>query len=94
MYAKGLVSLLERAEWRTSCLEMCAKPYARGLRRPLGKERESFCQRRANLRNTCLIGSYSQSIPSGRRFCDDLPSKQAVAGSSPVSRSYLFNYAS
>ena len=57
-------------------------------------ERERLCQRSVNFKNTCLIGSYSQSIPSERRSCDTLPSKQAVAGSSPVSRSYLFNYAS
>ena len=57
-------------------------------------ERERFCQRSVNFKSTCLIGSYSQSIPNKRRFCDTLPSKQAVAGSSPVSRFYLFNYIS
>jgi hypothetical protein len=50
-------------------------------------ERESFCQRSVNFRNTWSIGSYRQPIPGERRFCDTLPSKQAVAGSSPVSRS-------
>src|SRR6266567_3097629 len=34
--------------------------------------------------------SQSQFIGSGRRSCDYLPSKQAVAGSSPVSRSFLY----
>ena len=54
-------------------------------------ECERLCQRSVNFRNTCSIGFYSRSIPGERRFCDTLPSKQAVAGSSPVSRSYLFN---
>jgi len=49
-------------------------------------ERESFCQRSVNLRNTCLIGSHSQSIPNERRSCDALPSKQAVAGLHPKYR--------
>jgi len=42
-------------------------------------ERERFSQRSVNFKNTCLIGSYSQSIPGERCFCDTLPSKQAVA---------------
>jgi hypothetical protein len=41
------------------------------------EERERFCQRSVNFKNTCLIGSYSQSIQGERRFCDTLPSKQA-----------------
>jgi hypothetical protein len=49
-------------------------------------ERDSFCQRSVNNRNTCLIGFHSRSIPSERRSCDTLPSKQAVAGSSPIPR--------
>ncbi len=50
-------------------------------------ERESFCQRSVNSKITRSVGSHSRSIPSERRWCDTLPSKQAVAGSSPVSRS-------
>src|SRR5215471_3888327 len=34
--------------------------------------------------------SQSYFIGSGWRSCDDLPSKQAVAGSSPVSRSSIY----
>jgi len=49
--------------------------------------RESFCQRSINFRNSRSVGSHSRSIPGERRSCDTLPSKQAVAGSSPVSRS-------
>src|SRR5215467_15098770 len=44
-----------------------------------------------------LIGSERRScdhlIGSERRSCDHLPSKQAVAGSSPVSRSSLYTVA-
>src|SRR6266571_7963406 len=74
------------AESVTSCLKKKANSYARGFRIPSGKGRESFCQRSVNLRNTCLIGSHSQSIPNERRSCDALPSKQAVAGLHPKYR--------
>jgi hypothetical protein len=53
-------------------------------------ERESFCQCSVNERNTCPIGYHSRSIPNKRRSWNALPSKQAVAGSSPVSRSLIY----
>ncbi len=49
--------------------------------------RDIFCQRSVNYRYTSLIGYQSQSISNERQICNTLPSKQAVAGSSPVSRS-------
>ena len=89
------ILVLERAERETSSLKKKAKSYARSLQISSGKiceilfqgEREIFCQRSVNTRNTCLIAFRSRPIPGERRSCDTLPSKQAVAGSSPVSRS-------
>ena len=49
--------------------------------------RDIFCQSSVNNRDICLIGYQSQSISNERQICNTLPSKQAVAGSSPVSRS-------
>ncbi len=37
-----------------------------------------FCQYSVNNRNICSIGFLRRSIPSERRSCDSLPSKQAV----------------
>ena len=83
------------AESVTSCLKKNAKSFARGFADTIGKsmrnlmpgECESFCQRSVNFRNACSIGSHRQSIPSERRSCDTLPSKQAVTNVSPSSPS-------
>ena len=53
--------------------------------------RNILCQGRTYSSRRLWDRLRSHFTASDRRFCATLPSKQAVAGSSPVSRSYLFN---
>jgi len=57
------VDLLPQEVRESFCLGP-ADTIGKSTRKLLPGERERFCQRSVNLRNTCLIGYYSQSIPS------------------------------